>query len=111
MSAVHDLGGRPNDEPIDRSEHVLADWGRKIDAMVSLIDAMVSLMTRKKLIRVDERRRAIESLPAERYESMAYYERWAHGLEQLMIEKGIVSAEEMEKKVGEVRTRYRDGTR
>ncbi len=104
MSAVHDLGGRPNDEPIDRSEHVLADWGRKIDAMVSL-------MTRKKLIRVDERRRAIESLPAERYESMAYYERWAHGLEQLMIEKGIVSAEEMEKKVGEVRTRYRDGTR
>ncbi len=104
MSAVHDLGGRPNDEPIDRSEHVLADWERKIDAMVSL-------MTRKKLIRVDEHRRAIESLPAERYESMAYYERWAHGLEQLMIEKGIVSAEEMEKKVGEVRTRYRDGTR
>ncbi len=100
MSAVHDLGGRPNDQPIDRSEHALADWERKIDALVSL-------MTRKKLIRVDEHRRAIESLPAERYEALTYYERWAYGLEQLMIEKGVVSAEELDRKVAEVQARYR----
>ena len=33
MAKVHDMGGRPNDDPIDQGEHVLMDWERRIDSI------------------------------------------------------------------------------
>ena len=47
----------------------------------------------------DEMRRAIENLEPPLYESLSYYERWTAALESLMIEKGILSAEEIDRKM------------
>jgi hypothetical protein len=98
MPRAHDRGGWPTDQPIDRSEHQLADWERKIDAILGVL-------SRKRLLKVDELRRAIEELPPDRYEAMSYYERWADAIERLAQEKGLLTHEEMERKVSELRAR------
>lgn len=98
MAKVHDRGGWPTNEPIDTTEHELSDWERKIDAIVQLL-------SRKGVIRVDEMRRATEQLPLEQYESLAYYERWTESLQRLMVEKGLISTDEMDRKLAELRAR------
>lgn len=86
---IHDLGGRPNDAPIDQAEHILMDWERRIDAIRGVLGDQGR-------ITVDELRRAIENLPPERYLSLSYYQRWAEAVEALLIEKGIVTAAELD---------------
>ena len=92
MPKVHDLGGQPNAEPIDRQEHRLADWERRIDALRGVLGA-------KGYLGVDELRRAIESLPPERYRALSYYERWAAAVELLLIEKGLLTAAELDRRM------------
>ena len=86
---VHDMGGRPNDDPIDQGEHVLMDWERRIDSIRGVLGD-------KGLLGVDELRRAIEGLSPERYESLSYYERWTEAVEALLIEKGVLTAAELD---------------
>jgi len=89
MAKVHDMAGRPNDDPIDQSEHVLMDWERRIDSMRGVLGD-------KGYLGVDELRRAIEALPPERYESLSYYQRWAEAVEALLIEKDVLTAAELD---------------
>ncbi len=89
MSGTHDMGGRRNDDPIDQAEHVFSDWERHTHAMVGVL-------REKRLITTDELRRGIESIAPKEYESMSYYERWSASLETLLIEKGLLSEEEID---------------
>ena len=98
MPAVHDRGGWPDDTPIDRTEHEYSDWERRVDAVHQVLGAQGIRTT-------DEMRRAIESLPPEQYETLSYYEKWTAALEILLIEKGILTAAEIDGKVGELRER------
>ena len=92
MPKVHDIGGQPNAEPIDRQEHLLEDWERRIDALRGVLGA-------KGILGVDELRRAIESLPPEEYRALSYYERWAAAVELLLIEKGLLTAAELDRRM------------
>ncbi|MDA0735280.1 MAG: nitrile hydratase subunit beta [Chloroflexi bacterium] len=94
MPRVHDRGGWPTDEPIDQSEHQLMDWERRMDALHGVLGA-------KGLRSVDEMRRAIESLEPALYESMSYYEKWTAALEILLLEKGVLTKEEIDRQVAE----------
>ena len=96
MPQVHDRGGWPTDEPINQEEHTLSDWERRVDAMHSVL-------SEKRLRRTDEMRRAIESLDPATYESCSYYERWTAALEILLLEKGVISSEELDAKFEEIR--------
>ncbi len=95
MPKPHDRGGWPTDEPIDRSEHEHADWELRVHALHQVLG-------RKGVRRTDELRRAIESLEPDLYESLSYYERWTAALEILVVEKGILSTEEIDQKVAEL---------
>ena len=95
MARAHDRGGWPTDEPIDQTPHELMNWEIRVDALHSVLGE-------KGLRRTDELRRAIESLPPQQYESMTYYERWTAALEALLLEKGILTAEEIDRKVAEL---------
>lgn len=97
MPAVHDRGGWPDDTPIDRSEHDLALWEQRTDAILRLLSS-----PQKRVIRVDELRRAIESLDPATYESYGYYQRWLTAIEALLVEKGIVTTEEVDRKAAEL---------
>jgi nitrile hydratase len=89
------MGGQPSDEPIDTTEHVLADWERVADAVSTALGG-------KGLRTTDEHRRAMEDMPAEDYLSLTYYERWIRGTEDLLVEKGILTRDEIERKVAEL---------
>lgn len=93
-SGAHDRGGRPAG-PIDRTEHQLSDWEILVDAVnVSLV--------RKRVYTGDEHRRAIESLPPADYERLPYYGRWITATEALLIEKGILTRDEIDRAIGRI---------
>jgi hypothetical protein len=73
---------------VDRSEHGYAEWERRVDAMAVIVG-------QKRLATVDERRRAIETLPPQAYDSLSYYERWVVALAQTMIQRGVITSAEL----------------
>lgn len=97
MRGHHDMGGLPAG-PVDRSEHVNEAWEKRVDALARLL-------SEKKLRRVDEARRAIEALPPDAYDRMTYYERWMAATAQLLLERGLLTADELGRKMEEVRAR------
>ncbi len=59
----------------------------------------------RKVIRVDELRRGIESLNRTEYLKFSYYERWVESICRILLEKGVFNEEELERKIEEVRGR------
>ena len=100
MPRVHDRGGWPGAGPIDKTEHEHSMWDQRIDALMMLLTR-----PEKRVMRVDELRRAIESLTPSDYERLSYYERWITAIETLMVEKGILTREEVDRKVEELEAR------
>ena len=86
---MHDRGGWPTSEPIDRAEHELEDWEL-------LTDALVGALGRAGAMNVDELRRGIESMPPDTYEHAGYYERWLYSVETILTEKGILAPGELD---------------
>ena len=89
MKAVHDRGGLPTEEPIDRTEHELADWEL-------LMDAIVGALGHHGVMNVDELRRGIESMEPAAYEQATYYERWLFAAETILEEKGVLADGELD---------------
>ena len=85
------MGGMDGFGPVvsEQNEPVFhADWERRAYALVSL--AMGAVQTN-----VDEFRHAIERIPPARYLASSYYERWLAAAEALLVERGIVTREEL----------------
>lgn len=89
---VHDIGGLPGD-PVSKTEHNYAFWEKQVDAL------MVLLSRDKKLLRVDELRRGIESLDADAYNSLSYYERWIASISLILVEKGVLDQDALDAKI------------
>jgi len=96
LSGVHDMGGSPGG-PIDRDQHEVEDWERLADAINSALGA-------RGLQTTDELRRAIESL--ENYRDLSYYERWTAATERLLVEKNILTREEIDERAAEIERRW-----
>ena len=88
---VHDRGGLPTDERIDRREHSLQDWE-------VLTDALFGALAGRGLVNVDELRRGIESIPPADYERVSYYERWLFSIETILTEKGVLAVGELDRR-------------
>ena len=86
---VSDRGGLSGGK-VPRSAHEKAPWELTTDAILMTL-------ARKGIARIDEHRRAMEDLDNSKYEALAYYQRWVEGIEQLIIEKGLVTREELER--------------
>jgi len=93
----HDMGGLPAGK-VEPTEHDCEDWERRVDAMAVVL-------SQKRRLTVDERRRAIETLTPEAYDELSYYERWVIALGQTLIQRGIVTSAELAKKMMEVQKR------
>ena len=100
--SYHDMGGLPAGK-VEPTEHDYAEWERRVDAMSVLLQGIKP--GTKRLITVDERRRAIEMLPPKAYDAMTYYERWVVALAETLIQRGILTTEEMARKLEEVEKR------
>jgi hypothetical protein len=97
MRAYHDLGGTPAGA-IDRDEHALQLWEKRIEALLVLL-------TRKKILRVDENRRGLESLGAEAYFNASYAERRMLSMSNNLIHKGLITVEELAAKIADIESR------
>ncbi|MBI4189001.1 MAG: nitrile hydratase subunit beta [Betaproteobacteria bacterium] len=93
---VHDLGGLPAG-PVDLSEHDRTFFDQRVDAMMRLLTH-----PQNGHYTVDAMRRAIESLPRDDYFGLGYYERWVRAIRQLALEKGLISEDELERKLAAI---------
>jgi len=93
------MGGRRSNEPLNLQEHALADWEVLADAVAQALGA-------KGIRSTDESRRAMEDMPEADYRGLSYYERWTRGTEQLLVEKGILSSDEIDRKMAELESTW-----
>ena len=94
MRSHHDMGGLPADR-VEATEHDYALWEKRVDALMVLLSA-AGRMT------VDELRKNIESLGPAAYDNMTYYERWMHSIGQTLIQRGVITIDELGRKMAEV---------
>ncbi|MCH7711036.1 MAG: nitrile hydratase subunit beta [Proteobacteria bacterium] len=99
MRAPHDIGGLPGG-PVDTEPHAATFWEKQIDAINVLLSDK-----KRRIISGDERRLAIESLGEEVYRTLGYYERWTAAATRLLLQKGILSQDEIDAKIAEIRAR------
>ena len=90
---VHDLGGQ-SAGPVDLAEHERTFFDQRVDAMMRLLSHPEA-----GYYTVDAMRRAIESLPRDDYFGLGYYERWVRAIRQLVVEKGLLSEDEISRKL------------
>jgi hypothetical protein len=83
------MGGLPAGR-VERDEHAYDQWEQRVDALMMLLSHKD-----RRLLRVDELRRNIESLGADAYDRMGYYERWMHAIVQTLIQRGVISIDEL----------------
>ncbi len=100
---IHDMGGLPAGS-VDRSEHDYALWEKRVDALLVLLSDR-----ERRLLRVDELRRGIEQLGEAAYEDMTYYERWIASITGNLLEKGVLTSDELGRKMAEVEGRDSTG--
>ena len=95
MPLIHDRGGWPDDRPIDRTEHELDDWEL-------LVDGIQQSLAQAGVITVDELRRGVESMERWRYEHASYYDRWITSIEKILVERGVLTGAEIDRRVSEL---------
>jgi hypothetical protein len=95
----HDMGGLAAG-PVERTEHDYALWEKRVDALMVLLHHKD-----RRLLTVDELRRHIESLGPEAYDKMSYYERWIHAITETLLERGVISVDELGRKIETIRAR------
>ncbi|HEY6821878.1 MAG TPA: hypothetical protein VI321_07640 [Burkholderiales bacterium] len=101
MSVEHklpsDMGGEAGGA-IDTADHGMKFWEKQANALRNTL-------TRGKVLRLDELRRAAEDL-GERYYELEYFQRTTEALRAVLLEKGFFTPEELEAKMAEVRKRH-----
>ena len=90
----HDMGGQPAGK-VEPTEHDYPEWERRVDAMVQILRGTGR-------ITVDELRKNIEQLPPQAYDELSYYEKWITSLTQTLIQRGVITTEELGRKMEEV---------
>ncbi|HEY6823431.1 MAG TPA: hypothetical protein VI195_03255 [Steroidobacteraceae bacterium] len=97
----HDMGGLPAGR-VEPTEHDYAEWERRVDALMMLLSRVKD---GRKLLTVDELRKNIEALPPDAYDRMSYYERWVTSITQTMIQRGVITTEELGRKMAEIQAK------
>ena len=100
MDGVHDLGGTDGVGQIDREEdepYFHEEWEENVFALLPLTMGQGTY-------NIDEFRHAIERMDPAHYLSSSYYEHWLSAMETLLVEKGVLSEEEFEERLEQIRT-------
>ena len=93
----HDMGGEQAG-PVDTIDHGMRFWERQANGLRSTLSL-------KKIVRVDELRRAAEDL-GDKYSQLEYFERTTSALRTVLLEKGLFSAADLTARMAAVRARF-----
>jgi nitrile hydratase len=91
MTRVHDMGGRFGDGPVvpeDEGVKFHADWHPRALALTLACGSLGQW-------NIDMNRRAREALSPKDYTRFSYYEKWIAALADLLVERGIVTTDEL----------------
>jgi len=91
MNGIHDMGGMQGFGPV-QPEPNEPPFHSKWEARAL---AMNRSMSYAKVWTIDRSRAAIEEMPPHDYLTMTYYQKWVLRLEKLLIESGLVGADEI----------------
>lgn len=95
---VHDMGGQ-DAGPMETDGHVSEPWEKRMDAIRMLCG-------KRELLRTDEMRRNIEDLGPGVYTELGYYERWCAAISNVLLQKKVISVDELGRKMAEVEERW-----
>ncbi len=101
MKGGHDLGGKAglgaiNPEPDEPVFH--HEWEKRAFAL-TLAAGFLGQWN------LDMSRFARERMDPEHYIASSYYEKWTHGLQTLLVEKGILTESEISERIEEIAKR------
>src|SRR4030081_3312261 len=94
MDGIHDLGGRQGFGEIRYAPGApafQAAWEKRVNALYGMA-------VRRGIFNMDEYRHAIERMEPRHYLTASYYERSLTSLATLLVEKGILTREELERR-------------
>jgi len=100
----HDMGGLPAG-PVEPAEHDYAPWEKRVDAILRLLAD-----SKRRLITTDELRRGIEELGPGAYDQMSYYERWIASITNNLLEKGVITVDELGRRMAQIAAEWPTGT-
>ena len=95
MDGVHDLGGMHGFGRVEREENepvFHAHWEAAVLAMQRWVRG-------RDIVTLDEFRHAIERMAPADYLGSSYYARWLDALDRVLVEKGVVTADEVERRM------------
>jgi hypothetical protein len=95
----NDIGGEAAG-PIERVEHELQPWEKRCHALADVLDF-------HKIINTEEKRRGVEALGSDLIARLTYYERWIAAFANILFQKGILTPQDLARKMDEVEARYR----
>ncbi len=94
----NDIGGLPAGR-IERVEHELEPWEKRCHALADVLDF-------HKIINTEEKRRGVEALGSELIGKLTYYERWIAAFANILLQKQILTPEDLARKMDEVAQRH-----
>jgi hypothetical protein len=94
---VNDFGGLPA-PPMVIAEHALAPWEKRTHATLECLYW-------RQVMSQEEKRKAIEDLGATLNAELTYYQKWALAAAQHLMDKGLITQDELAVKMDEVRAR------
>jgi hypothetical protein len=100
MNGVHDMGGMDGFGPIEREENepvFHADW----EARIYALNIACGALGKWNLDRLRYKREVLS--PAD-YLTLSYYESWVVRLENMLVETGLLTREELERRLAELKS-------
>ena len=97
MKRVNDIGGE-DWGPVPLAQAETPDWAKLSTALRNALGERGA-----GLVSLHEVRRAREDLGRERYHALGYFELGTQAMHDVLVEKGVVTAEEVEARIAELR--------
>jgi len=98
---ANDIGGLESG-PIPMVDHELLPWEKRCHALLDILDV-------HKIVNTEEKRRGVEDLGSEMIGKLTYYERWIVSAINVLLEKRVLTPDQLAKKTAEVEARFKGG--
>ena len=96
----NDFGGNGcSDDKIEIFERPLFVWEKRCHALLDVLDYY-------KIVNTEEKRRGTENMGSEMAAKLSYYEKWIISASNCLLQKGILTPDEIAVKTKEVASRY-----
>ena len=97
----NDIGGTDCNDKINITERALYPWEKRCHALLDVLDY-------HKIVNTEEKRRATENIGPDLAGKLTYYEKWIIAASNCLLQKGVLTPDEIGRKMKEVNERYQE---